>query len=110
MNLAIIPILLPFYGVKTYGVSTGKQALELLKTLNPTIVLLGLDLKDMDSIDFLQHMRAIPGQANTRVIGMWRYYSLIEHQRVIAAGCSEYVCQAAPLNTLLAKSRKLNLL
>lgn len=37
--------------------SNGKEALEKLKTINPDLILLDLEMPEMDGLEFLQHAR-----------------------------------------------------
>ena len=62
------------YQVRTAG--TGRQALEILATWRPEVILLDLSMPDMNGWTFLAHHQADPELAQIPVIVMSAHYNL----------------------------------
>ena len=62
------------YRVKTAG--NGRQALEILATWRPAVILLDLSMPDMNGWTFLAHQQADPALAQIPVIVMSAHYNL----------------------------------
>jgi CheY-like chemotaxis protein len=62
------------YAVKTAG--NGRQALEILETWQPELILLDLSMPEMNGWTFLAHQQADPALARIPVIVMSAHYNL----------------------------------
>ncbi len=72
----------------------GKEALEILKTENPDIILLDLRMPVMDGIEFLQKMRPKKNYPNTKIIVFSNYDDQNEIDEAFALGAMHYMLKA----------------
>jgi CheY-like chemotaxis protein/HD-like signal output (HDOD) protein len=87
--------------------ANGKEAVQLLETFRPDLILLDVAMPTMDGITFLRRLRAEPAIAGTRVILLT---VISAKEQVLAArslGVKEYILKANfHLNELLARIEK----
>ncbi|MCK4772988.1 MAG: response regulator [Candidatus Latescibacteria bacterium] len=75
--------------VQAFGASTGKEALQLLEELSPTIVLLNLQLQDMDGFTVLECVRERLSGARVIVTSDSGNYDLV--CRVTEVGVGDFL-------------------
>ena len=83
---------LQIMGAVPQAVSSGTEALEVVAAAPPDIVLLDMLMADMDGLETLQRIRALPGAAGrTPVIAMTADASDDRRRACLAAGFDGYV-------------------
>lgn len=55
-------------GFQTEGIPSGEEALELMKTKTPNLILLDLILPNMDGFEVIQHLKSDPRLSNIPVL------------------------------------------
>jgi CheY-like chemotaxis protein len=84
-------------GATTIEATSGAQALDILATQQPDLVLLDMNMPEMNGIKTLEHIRAMPGPAaQVRVIAMTADAMSNDRARYLAAGFDGYL--AKPIN------------
>lgn len=100
-------VVLQMMGADTRVAYDGKTALELVRTFNPTIVLLDIGMPDMDGHSVARQVRADARNASIKLIALTGWGTDAERRRSQDAGFDEHwVKPVEPdlLKTLVAKS------
>lgn len=93
-------------GFKTAWAVNGVQALDLLESLRPNLILMDLSLPEMDGY---QATRIIKGGPLRRIpiIALTAHALLEDQQKALAAGCDDYETKPINFPRLLSKIRNL---
>lgn len=79
--------------------SNGLEAVRLVETLSPQVVLMDLEMPVMDGFEATRQIKA--RQPSCRVIALSIHAGEEEQQRAFGAGIDEFIAKGAPLGTLL---------
>ena len=78
----------------------GRRAVELARLLNPSLILMDLQMPEMDGYEALAELRMIPELHATPVIAFTAFAMLEDESRAIAAGFSSFIPKPVPLSFL----------
>lgn len=81
----------------------GLEAIHLVETLCPQVVLMDLEMPIMDGYEAARQIKAI--QPACRVIALTIHGSEAEQQRAFQAGADDFIVKGAPLETLIQAIR-----
>ena len=91
--------------IKVVGqTSSGREAVQLCRTLGPEVVLLDYNLADIDGLEVTRQIVAL--ETGIRILVLTMYASEEYATRVIRAGASGFVVKAASSDELLLAIRK----
>lgn len=96
-NLKLARVVLRDDGYEVRTATDAEDALEVLKTFRPRLILMDVQLPGMDGLELTRRLRADPVMAGTIIIGLTAYAMKGDEERVLAAGCDGYV--AKPIDT-----------
>jgi CheY-like chemotaxis protein len=96
-NLKLARVVLRGEGYDLRTATDAEDALEVLKTFQPRLILMDVQLPGMDGLELTRRLRADPAMAGTLIIGLTAYAMKGDEERVLAAGCDGYV--AKPIDT-----------
>jgi len=96
-NLKLARVVLRGEGYDLRTATDAEDALEVLKTFQPRLILMDVQLPGMDGLELTRRLRADPAMARTLIIGLTAYAMKGDEERVLAAGCDGYV--AKPIDT-----------
>lgn len=82
--------ILEFYGIASVGAGSGEQALDVIRTMNPTIIIIDLALPGMDGWRLLNAIRGIEHIAQVPCVAVTAYHSVSLAQEAIEAGFDAY--------------------
>jgi DNA-binding NarL/FixJ family response regulator len=83
--------------------SNGLQALRLVETLCPQVVLMDLEMPVMDGYEATRQIKE--KSPTCRVIALTIHGGLIEQQRAFKSGADEFIVKGAPLDRLMEAIR-----
>jgi CheY-like chemotaxis protein len=90
-SLDVIRLTLSFHGADVITANGGEQALELLKTLQPTIVFLDLSMPGIDGWSLLHHIKNELELEETPVVALTAHAMKGDRERVLEAGFDYYM-------------------
>lgn len=77
-------------GFETIVAANGKEALEIIKSERPAVVLLDIQMPEMDGLEVLEHLKAEESLKNIPVVILTNVDSEEIFQRVSELGSAEY--------------------
>ena len=90
-NLYLVTFLLERKGYIVVSASDGRQALGLVRTIAPAIILLDIQLPAMDGYAVARALRAEPTLTGIPIIAVTSYAMSGDRERALAAGCDGYI-------------------
>ncbi len=90
-NLEVAQVALSFYGAQTHTARNGKTALEMLRVLQPTLILLDISMPQMDGWEVLRHIHATPRLESVPVIALTAFSLPSDKLRALAAGFDSHI-------------------
>ncbi len=89
---------------KGYQVSiarNGREALEVARQIHPHLVLMDIQMPEMDGMEAIRQLRAIPEFATTPLIALTALAMPGDRERCLAAGANEYLSKPVQLKALV---------
>jgi CheY-like chemotaxis protein len=96
-NLKLARVLLTRYGYDVQTAVDAEQALALLHTFTPALILMDLQLPGMDGFELTRRLKADPSTRKIVVIAVTAYAMVGDASRAREAGCDDYVSK--PIDT-----------
>ncbi|NEQ28764.1 MAG: response regulator [Microcoleus sp. SIO2G3] len=90
-NLLLLAFLLEQLGCTIITAADGQTALDLAQQQKPSLILLDMMLPDLDGMEVLHHLRQNPPTVDIPVIAVTAMARVEDRERILAAGCNEYV-------------------
>ncbi|GAB5494545.1 MAG: hypothetical protein Phog2KO_47600 [Phototrophicaceae bacterium] len=100
-NLAIAEAAMKFNGAEVKTAINGVQALSMMATFTPTVILLDLSMPEMDGWEMIHRLKANPETANIPVIALTAHAMASDRERVMAAGFTGYISKPYTITTLV---------
>lgn len=105
-NRRIPEMSLRFWGAAVYTATNGEEALRILETILPTLVLVDLSMPVMDGWTTLEHIRARKEAAYLPVIAITAHAMKGDREKVESAGFDGYIGKPFLLNELLTEMKR----
>jgi CheY-like chemotaxis protein len=96
-NLKLARVLLSGEGYEVRTAGDAEQALELLESFHPRLILMDLQLPGMDGLELTRRLKADPTRRDIAVIALTAYAMKGDEEKARAAGCDDYVTK--PIDT-----------
>lgn len=100
-NREIASAVLEYHGAIVHAAEDGVKGLEVLKTLDPTFILLDLSMPNMDGWEMLRHIRANPATSHIMVIAVTAHAMTGIKELVLEAGFNGYISKPFRFDTFL---------
>lgn len=100
-SIAVVTEVLEFYGALVHNASNGVEALEMLQTINPDVILSDLSMPQMDGWALLSNIRKDPRLSAIPVIALTAHAMPGDAQRGLAVGFSAYLTKPISVMTLI---------
>jgi len=84
--------------------SNGLEAVRLVQTLHPQVILMDLEMPIMDGYEAARQIKAL--QISCRVIALSIHAGAAERQQALQAGMTDLIAKGAPLQLLLRAIRE----
>lgn len=89
-SMDVVQEVLGYYNISTHSAYSAEEALELMQTLQPTLLILDLALPMMDGWGLLSTLRSNPNTAHIPAVAVTAFHSANVAQEAIRAGFAAY--------------------
>lgn len=97
INLRLEKVLLATEGYETRTASDAEEALKILETFSPRLIIMDLQLPGMSGLDLTRKLKADDKYKNIIILAVTAYAMKGDKEKALAAGCNGYVSK--PLDT-----------
>jgi CheY-like chemotaxis protein len=101
-NLKLARVVLASEGFDVRTASSAEDALQLLRTMTPRLILMDLQLPGMDGLELTRRLKADPATRQIRVIAVTAYAMKGDDEKAFAAGCDGYITKPIDIERLAA--------
>lgn len=99
-NLKLSRVLLSRYGYELRTATDAQEALAVLETFTPRLILLDLQLPGMDGYELARRLKADPRTSEIVILAVTAYAMKGDAERAQEAGCDGYVTKPIDTKTL----------
>ncbi len=99
-NLLLLAFVVEQLDCRIVTALDGKTALDLAQDYHPSLILLDMMLPDMDGIEVLSHLKQNPITKTIPVIAVTAMAREQDRDRILLAGCNEYVSKPYAVDEL----------
>ena len=100
LNLKVVRVLLTVEGYDVRTALNADEALAVLRTFHPRLILMDLQLPGMDGLALTRHLKADPATRDIRVVALTANAMKGDDQKALAAGCDGYIPKPIDTHTL----------
>lgn len=100
-NLKLARVLLTGEGYAVRTAADAEQALELLDSFKPTIILMDLQLPGMDGLELTRRLKADRARRDIFIVALTAYAMKGDEEKARAAGCDGYITKPIDAEALL---------
>ena len=100
-NLKFARVLLTSEGYDVRTAGNASEALAILETFVPRLILMDLQLPGMDGLELTRQLKNDPRLGKIIVIALTAYAMKGDRERALAAGCDGYMSKPIDFDTLL---------
>ncbi len=105
VNLKLTRILLINEGYKVITAASGEEALELLRSFHPALILADIQLPGIDGLELARRIRQNEATRDIAVVALTAFAMKGDEQRAVDAGCEGYITKPIDTRTLGARIR-----
>lgn len=105
-NLAVTQILLEGEGFDVRLAEDASQALNILTTFRPDLILMDIQLPGMDGLELTRLLRHNPGFEDVSIVALSAYAMKGDEENALAAGCEGYITKPIDTRTFVSEVRK----
>ena len=98
-NLKLCKVMLSVDDYEVHTAADAEEALVLLGTVHPGLILMDLQLPGLDGLELTRRLKADPATRDSVVVALTAYAMQGDEQKALDAGCDGYV--AKPIDTRL---------
>lgn len=97
MNQQLLSYLLGAAGFEVHQADDAAQAIAMMQTLRPRLILMDLQLPGMGGLELTRRIKADPAHRGATIVAVTAYAMKGDEQKALEAGCDGYV--AKPIQT-----------
>jgi CheY-like chemotaxis protein len=101
-NLKLVRVLLSGAGYEVRTATDGEEALDVLATFSPRLILMDLQMPDIDGLTLTRRLKADPAHRDVLIVALTAYAMKGDREKALAAGCDEYVTKPIDIDAFLA--------
>jgi two-component system cell cycle response regulator DivK len=102
-NLYLVTFMLEKYGYEVVQARDGRQGIDLAAQIEPTLILLDIQLPLMDGYAVAQELRNNPALSDVPIVAVTSYAMAGDRERTLAAGCTGYIEKPINPDTFMAE-------
>ena len=96
-NLKLANVLLAKEGYEIQTAADAEEALKLLETYKPRLILMDIQLPGMDGLELTRRLKADPAMKGIVILALTAYAMKGDDEKAKAAGCDGYITK--PIDT-----------
>lgn len=100
-NLELSRILLSGAGYVVQAATDAEEALAVLQSFRPALILMDLQLPGMDGLELTRRLKADPATRDIIILAHTAYAMKADEQQALGAGCDGYLAKPVAIRTLL---------
>jgi two-component system, cell cycle response regulator DivK len=100
-NLKLARVVLAAEGYEVRTAGDAEEALVLLASYVPRVILMDLQLPHMDGFELTRRLKRQPAYRNTSIIALTAYAMKGDESRALAAGCDAYMSKPIDAEALV---------
>jgi signal transduction histidine kinase len=108
-TLALLKTIFAQEGANVTTASSATEALEVVTTRMPSLIISDLGMPEMDGYEFLKHVRRLPKMSTVPAIAISGYASEEDRKRALAVGYAALVAKPIDVDALFALIQELRL-
>ena len=97
VNRKLIAVALKVAGYDVHVAVDGEDALALVTTLRPSLIMMDIQLPGMDGLEVTRRLKAEPATRSIAIVATTAYAMVGDEQKARDAGCDGYI--AKPIDT-----------
>ena len=97
INLKLAKILLSIEGYEIRTAMDAKEALNILETFKPKLILMDIQLPEIDGLELTRQLKADQRYKNIIILALTAYAMKGDKEKALQAGCDGYI--AKPIDT-----------
>jgi CheY-like chemotaxis protein len=99
-NLKLARLLLTAEGHDARTAPDAEQAMKLLETFKPRLILMDIQLPGMDGLELTRRLKANPATSDIVIVALTAYAMRGDEAKARAAGCDGYIAKPIDIYTL----------
>ena len=99
-NLKLARVVLANEGFDVHTASNAEDALQLLRTVTPRLILMDIQLPGMDGLELTRRLKADPATRAIGIIALTAYAMKGDDEKAFAAGCDGYITKPIDVERL----------
>jgi CheY-like chemotaxis protein len=106
LNMKLVSFMMTSRGYEVRGAGDAQEALAVLETFQPRLILMDLQLPGMDGFELTRRLKAEPRTRDIVIVALTAYAMKGDEQKARDAGCDGYLSKpidTAALRALVAK-------
>ena len=100
LNLKLMRILLTSENYDVHTASSAEEALKVLQSFTPRLMLLDIQLPGMDGLELTRKLKQSPDTQDIIILAVTAYAMMGDEQKALAAGCDGYIAKPIDTRTL----------
>ena len=101
-NRMLVRRLLTAFGYKVVEAENANQARELLKTCQPDLILMDINMPDVDGYTLTNELKAMPKLMGVPIVAITANVMKGDRERTLSAGCDGYIAKPLDYKDFLA--------
>jgi CheY-like chemotaxis protein len=99
-NLKLARVVLAHEGFDVQTATNAEDALQLVRTVTPRLILMDIQLPGMDGLELTRRLKADPATRGVRVVALTAYAMKGDDEKAFAAGCDGYITKPIDVERL----------
>ena len=99
-NLKLAKVILAAEGYEVKTAIDAEDALRILESFTPRLILMDLQLPRMDGLELTRRLKADPARREIIVIALTAYAMKGDERKAFAAGCDDYMSKPIDIDAL----------
>jgi two-component system, cell cycle response regulator DivK len=99
-NRMLIRRILGSEGYTVHEAASATNALEVLKTLRPDLILMDINMPEMDGYTLTARIRSLPNMGTVPIVALTANVMKGDRERSLEAGCDGYIQKPIDIDTI----------